>query len=604
MREPKDTRGPLPKGRAALANVLSLGRLVWETDHWRCLAAVTLRSISATLPLVTLWLAKLIIDEVAALPVTHNPWPVWSLLGVEAILLLATDILSRALSTTEAVLGERFSHHLVTLVLRQANQLDLESLEDPVFHDKLERARAQANARLGVLSSVAQSIQQLVTVASLFLAALALAPWIALAQVLSVMPVIVSETHFTKFWHRLYREQTPRRREIDYALLLATSPASAKEVRAFRLSSMLESWVEQVGVELWRRNADLTTRRNRVGAGLNIVGLVAYYAGYAYIVWRATAGMASIGDVILLAGLLQRTRTSVQGTFSLLARSAEQAVLLGELFDLLRLKPRLTQAVPCLPGPRNARSGLAVEHVSFSYAGSPQLALDDCTFRMELGTRLALVGANGSGKSTLVKLITRMYDPTAGRILLDGVDLREYDADSLRRQIAPVFQDFVRYDLTIRQNVGFGRIEAQDHDGDLWEALNAAKAARLVESMPDGLDQMLGKRFQGGIELSGGQWQALAIARAWLSRAKLVILDEPTAAIDAKAEQELLATLATLTEGRMALLISHRFSTVRIADHIVVLSRGRVAETGTHEVLVSRGGEYAEMFELQASGYR
>lgn len=599
-----DVEDEPPQPRTALANILSLGRSVWGTDRCRTVLSVVARVVSAGLPIAALWVAKLIIDAVAGLSSSHDPWSVWRLLGIEALLLIATDGFSRVSTAVESVLGERLSHRLLGMILRKANQLDLESFEDPVFHDRLERVRTQVNSRLVILSAVGQSAQQIVTVLSLLVTALALAPWLAFAQVLSVAPVIISEAYFTRFWHRLYRQQTSRRREIDYALFLATSPDSAKEVRAFRLASVLESWAEGIGEELWKANGKLTARRNMVGGVLNVLGLLSYYAGYAYIVWRATAGRASIGDVVLLAGVLQRTRSSVQGVFSLLARSAEEAVLLGELFDLLRLQPRLKQMERALPGPRATRSGVSVENVSFHYPGSPQLILDRCSFRIEPDKRLALVGANGSGKSTLVKLLTRMYDPTDGRILLDGIDLREYDSETLRQRISPVFQDFVRYDLSVRQNVGFGRIEAQSDDEQLWRALSSAGAAQIVRKMPGALDQMLGKRFDHGVELSGGQWQELAIARAWLSQAEFLILDEPTAAIDARAEQELIAGFSELTKGRIALLISHRFSTVRMADEIVVLSKGEIIEAGTHEVLINKRGQYAELFELQAAQYR
>jgi ATP-binding cassette subfamily B protein len=548
------------KTSAAFRNIGSLARLLWATDSLRCSTSVCLRAISSVLPIATLWVGKRIVDAVAALTRTHDPRPIWHLLGIEAGLLLAADGALRAVATIESILGEQFSHRLLTKVLGQANRLDLHSFEEPDFHDRLERARTQATSRLGVLSAFFQSAQQLVTVGSLLMGALALAPWLALAQVLSVAPAVVSEAYFTTHWHRLYMAQTSRRREIDYAVSLGTSLATAKEVRAFQLGRFLETWVERVGTALWRANAKLTVHRNIVGGALNVLGLIAYYLGYAYIAWRATEGLASVGDVVLLAGLLQRTRSEVQGIFSRLTRSVEDAVLLGDLFDFLRLEPTLLSPERTTPGPRRTDQGIRVDRVGFCYPGSAEPVLDRCSFRIEPGTRLALVGENGSGKTTLVKLLLRMYDPTEGRILLDGVDLREYDLETLRGWISTVFQDFVRYDLTVRQNLGVARIKDSIPDQELWRGLRISNGNRFVERLPQQLDQVVGKRFERGIELSGGQWQQLAIARAWLRDGRLVILDEPTAAVDAKAERELLSSLMHLTANRMALLISHRFS--------------------------------------------
>jgi ATP-binding cassette subfamily B protein len=391
---------------------------------------------------------------------------------------------------------------------------------------------------------------------------------------------------------------------LDYAVFLGTSAASAKEVRAFQLSTFLEAWAERLGTVLWKANTNLTLRRNIVGGVVNVFGLVAYYAGYAYVGWRAAKGFASVGDVVLLAGLLQRTRSEVQGIFSRVSRSVEDAVQLGDLFEFLRLEPRLRGTRAVIPGPRCTKDGLTVDRVSFSYEGTDGHILDRCSFRLESGMRLALVGENGSGKTTIVKLLTRLYDPIEGRILLDGVDLRDYDLKTVRKHIVPMFQDFVRYDLTVRQNLCIGLPEKSFSDGELWRALELSNARKVVERLPNGINQLLGRRFEGGVELSGGQWQRIAMARTWLRDAKVLVLDEPAAALDSWGERQFQTSLSRLTTGRMALLISHRFSTIRLADQIIVLSKGRIVENGTHDHLISVAGPYSELFEMQASGYR
>jgi ATP-binding cassette, subfamily B, bacterial len=587
---------------SALKNVPPCLRLLWETGPGLVSAGIALRFAVALVPLATLWVAKLIIDAVAAhRGVTGH---IWILLGAEFALAAIASILGRVIDYCDGRLGDRFARDVSARVMQHAATLDLASFEDPVFYDRLERARVQANDRVWMLNAVGRLIQQSVTLISLAAGVFAYSPLLFLLLAGAVLPAFFGESHFAFLSYSLAYSLTPLRRELDYLRELGTKKESAKEVKLFRLGDFLRNRFIAVSDEVNTRNARLAARRLRAGVALSFIGSLGYYAAYAAVVLRALRGEISIGELTFLAGALAGCSSQIQQVFSTFTGIADQALYLGDLFHFFAMQPKiLTREIAC-PAPRRLEAGFDFQNVTFVYPDTSRRVVDRLNFRIDSGESIAIVGENGQGKTTLVKLMTRLYDPTGGRILLDGVDLRDYDLESLHRKIGVIFQDFTRYDLTVRENIAAGRMELREDDAALQEAAMLSGADRVVERLPAGLEQMLGRRFADGLDLSGGEWQKMALARGYLRDAEILILDEPTASLDAQAEYEVFQRFADLTEGKMAILISHRFSTVRTVDRIVVLENGSIREQGTHDQLIVRGGSYARMFSLQASKYR
>jgi len=398
--------------------------------------------------------------------------------------------------------------------------------------------------------------------------------------------------------------QTPAKREMDYLRILGGSKETAKELKLFGLSSYLVGRYTKLSNELHKQNVNLATRRLSVGALLTLLGTIGYYGSYAFVIYQTVFGALTIGMLTFLTGAIAGAATNIQAVFSTFSTIADQALFITDLLEFFALKPTVFSKPNALPTPRPIRQGFEFQNVSFAYPGMTRLVLTNVSFRLEPTERIALVGENGQGKTTIVKLLTRLYDPTGGRILLDGVDLREYQIEDLWKEIGVIFQDFMRYDMTAGENIAIGRIEDQDNVFRVRSAAQKSLAEQVIRKLPKGYEQILGRRFEGGVDLSGGEWQKIALARAYLRDAQVLILDEPTAALDARSEHEVFERFAELTKGKMALLISHRFSTVKMADRILVLENGRIAEQGPHDQLLLNKGRYAEMFELQAASYR
>lgn len=606
---------PLPKKQSpsgwreritALRNVPPLLRMVWETSPALSISTVVLRIIAALLPVTMLYVSKLIIDHVVAVIGGRSAVDdrVWWLLGLEALLAISSDAIGRATALCDSLLGDRFTNHVNLRMMAHATQLDLVSFEDPVFYDKMERARRQTTSRLGMLAGLASMAQQLVTLLSFSAGILAFSPWLLLLLVAAIVPPFLGETRFAMLAYSLLYQWTPERRELDYLRMLGASNSSAKEVKIFGLGDHLTDRSRELFDRFYNENRHLAVRRAVTGTLLSLLPALGYYSAYAYILYRAISGTLTVGDLTFLTAAFARSRGLIEQVFSNFSGIAEQALFVEDLFDFFRTKPAIASMPGARKAPRPIRSGYEFRDVSFAYPGSSNLVLDRVSFRIRAGERVALVGENGAGKTTLVKLLARLYDPTAGAIYLDGVDLREYDVEDLRREIGVIFQDYMRYDMRVVENIGFGRIDALDDDQRIRDAASKAYADSVVASLPLGYTQMLGRRFEGGVDLSGGQWQKIALARAYMRDAQVLILDEPTATLDARAEYEVFLRFSDLTRGRMAVLISHRFSTVRMAERILVLENGRVLEQGSHEELVALRGRYAELFELQAAGYR
>jgi ATP-binding cassette subfamily B protein len=591
---------------ASLRNVRPLFAMVWETSPPLVFATVLLRLFRAVLPLAMLWVPKLILDAVVAF-VSHgtgNLNRIWKLVAIELGLAILSDILGRVNTLCDSLLGDRFTDLVSVRLMRHATQLDLASFEDPVFYDKLERARRQTNGRLTLLASLLNMGQDTLTLISLSAGLIIFSPWLMVLLVAAVIPAFLGETHFTQLSYSVHYRWTPQRRMLDYLRFLGASAQSAKEVKIFGLGGHLAQQYDEIARGIYLENKQIAIKRATVGSLLNIVSTGGYYGAYVVVLARTLAGAISIGTFTFLTGAFSRSRGYIERILSGFNDISEQAIFLKDLFEFFEMQPSIRSTPDAISAPRPIRQGFEFRNVSFGYPGSDKLVVQNINFRLHPFEKVALIGENGAGKTTLVKLLARLYDPTSGQILLDGIDLREYDVEDLRREIGVIFQDYIRYDMLARENIGFGKVESMGEQPRLDTAAYKSLAKGLIDRFPKGYDQMVGRRFEGGVDLSGGEWQKLALARAYMRDAQLLILDEPTATFDARAEYEVFQRFAELTRDRMAVLISHRFSTVRMADRILVLAEGEIMEQGTHQQLVALGGRYAELFELQAAGYR
>jgi ATP-binding cassette subfamily B protein len=518
---------------------------------------------------------------------------------------IAGDVLGRVNDLADSLLGDRFSNRISVRLIEHAVTLDLVSFEDPAFHDKLERARKQTVAgRLAILVSLMKIAQDLLSLASLSAGLVIFNPWLMLLLAAAVIPSFLGESHFTALSYNVYFRYTPQRRELDYLRWLGASVDSAKEVKIFGLGDYLAQRYRGVAEKLSAENKYVAIRRAALGSLLNLVSTGGYYAAYVVIVARTLEGALTLGTLTFLSGAFSRSRAYIERILSGVTEMSEQTLYLKDLFDFFEMRPAIASPEHPVPAPRPIRDGFRFENVSFAYPGAERAVLTNINLSIEKGEKIALIGANGAGKTTLVKLLSRLYEPTGGRILLDGVDLRDYAVEDLRREIGVIFQDYMRYDLLVKENIGFGNLDRLNDRFAIETAARKGQAAEMIARLPGTYDQVVGRRFDGGVNLSGGEWQKIALARAYMRDAQVLILDEPTATMDARAEYEVFLRFAELTQGRTSVLISHRFSTVRMAGRILVLSGGEITEQGSHEELVGAGGTYAELFELQAAGYR
>ncbi|MGP0057698.1 MAG: ABC transporter ATP-binding protein [Beijerinckiaceae bacterium] len=592
-------------------------RLVWESSPALTLASLSLRLLRAVLPVLLLYVGKLIVDAVVAearLP--HAGWTpaewiasgrlakVGGLVALEFGLAIMADFSGRFSSLVDSLLAETYSNFASIRLMEKAASLDLEQFESSDQQDRLDRARRQVTGRTALLSLVFGQIQDILTAVSFMIALAAYWPWLIVLMVIALVPSLLGELKFNAQGYRLDYFRTPERRQLDYVRFLGSSIETAKEVKLFGLNRFLIERFRRFAQTMFADNRRLATRRAIWGGLFAAFGTFAYYIAYGAIIWRTMAGAFSLGDMTFLIGSFLRLKSLLDGLLLGFSQVAGQALYLDDLFSFFEIKPRIVSPRDPLPVPKPIRSGFVFEDVGFRYEGAERWAVRHLDLKIGAGEVLALVGENGAGKTTIVKLLSRLYDPAEGRILLDGRDLRDYDLDELRNRVGVVFQDFVRFHFTAAENIAMGRIEAAaDHDR-IAQAADRSLADTVIARLPLGFEQPLGRRFKGGIDLSGGEWQKIAIARAYMRDADVLVLDEPTSALDARSEFEVFQRFRDLSAGKTTLLISHRFSTVRMADRIIVLEGGGIIEAGTHQALLSRGGRYAEMFELQAAGYR
>jgi ATP-binding cassette subfamily B protein len=591
---------------SALRNVPPVLKIVWKSGPGVVAFGIAARIVAAVLPIGLTYIAKLIIDIVNNSLRTHQPVPerLWWLVAAEFGAALASSLITRAIDYSDSLLANKYTRYVSIEVMKHASELDVIAYEDPVFYDRLERARVQATDRLVMIQSIGRLELQAITAIAYSAAVMVYAPWLMLLLIAAVVPAFLGETHFAFLGYAKNFRQTPIKRQLDYLRQAGATKEAAKELKLFNLAGFFTNRFAKLSDIIYQQDVDLARKRLSIGSLLSIVSTGGYYGAYAYVIWKTVAGRLTIGTFYFLITAIMQASSNIQQVFSTLSGIADQALFLTDLLAFFEMRPTIHSKPNALPAPRPIRQGFEFRNVSFHYPGNERLVIDHLNFHLHPGERVALIGENGQGKTTIVKLITRLYDPTEGEILLDGIDLREYDLEDLYREIGVIFQDFMRYEMTARENIAVGKIEQIEDKPALTDAAHKSLADEVISRLPAKYEQMLGRRFEGGVDLSGGEWQKLALARAYLRDSQLLILDEPTAALDARSEYQVFQRFAELTTGKMALFISHRFSTVRMADRIVVLESGRIVEEGTHEKLTRMGGRYAEMFELQAASYR
>lgn len=588
-----------------MKNLPELFRLVWKSSPGKTTISFLLRIARSAMPVSLLYIGKLIIDQVVQLN-RHggSQHQLWKLVIIEFALAILTDGLNRMINLVDNLLGDLFSNYTSMRIMRHAATLDLDQFEDSVFYDKLERARQQTVGRSVLLSQVMSQVQDFISMAFLLAGLLAFNPWLILLLLISIIPSFLGESYFNSQNYALTRSQTPERRELDYLRYLGASDETAKEVKIFGLSDFIIGRFKTLSDKFYTDNATLAVKRSVWGTLLSILGSIGYYAAYAFIIYQTVTGRSSVGTLTFLAGSFRQLSSLMENTLNRFTAVSQGAIYLNDFLEFFEIKPKISIAEKPLPFPNPIQQGFTFENVGFQYHNSETWANRNLNFTLHPGEKLALVGENGAGKTTLVKLMARLYDPTEGRILLDGIDLKDYAIEELRLNIGIIFQDYLKYQMTLSQNIAIGHISEIDNQELIERAAAESLADSLAEKLPNRYDQWLGRRFKDGVELSGGEWQKVALARAYMKDAQVLILDEPTSALDARAEYEVFQRFTELTRGKSAVLISHRFSTARMADRILVLDKGTILESGTHEELLALDGRYSELFQLQAMGYQ
>ncbi len=584
--------------------------LVWSTSHALTIALAALTLIAGLLPAGIAWVGAHIVDavvaaaQVARVNGEQDLVTVFWLVALEGLLVTAMAAAQRGISFCQSLLRAQLGQRVNEMILEKALTLDLAHFEDSEFYDKLTRARREASSRpLSLVNRTFGLAQNLIALASFAALLISFSPWAMLILVLAGLPSFIAETKFSGDAFTLFRWRSPETRKQIYLETVLAREDSAKEVKLFGLGPLFLDRYRAIFHTLYGADRALTLRRDSWGLGLGLIGTLTLYGAYAWIAFTTVMGRITLGQMTMYFMLFRQGQSAVSAILSSVGGMYEDNLYLSTLYEYLETPVRMPSG-SAVKG-TDSNDGIRFEQVTFSYPGSETPALRDINLHIRPGESLALVGQNGSGKTTLIKLLTRLYSPDSGRVLLDGVDLVDWDENALRRRIGVIFQDFARYQMRVGENVGAGDVTHFEDETRWREASEKGMAAEFIESLPAGYDTQLGKWFNDGRELSGGQWQKIALARAFMrTEADILVLDEPTAAMDAEAEATIFEHFRALSKNRIVILISHRFSTVRMADQIIVIQDGRIIEHGNHEQLVNAEGHYAHLFSLQAKGYQ
>lgn len=579
---------------------------VWQISPRLLIANMLLRLISAFSPVVILWIGKLIIDELLAQINTTAPdyEQLWRYVVLEFIIVVVSDLIARAISITDGLMGDMYSIRSSVKIIKKAGQTEISQLEDSDFYDKLERARTQTAGRVGLLSNALGQAQLIISIITLIAGLIYFQPILIVLLVLSVIPLFINEIHFSGKIYSLTRSWTAERRELDYLRFIGANDKTAKEIKLFGLSDFISDRFYKLSTEYFKLNKSLTISRSAYSAIFNTLGVICYYGAYVVIIRAVLLGKMTVGELTFLSASFNRLRNQLSSFFSTFTRITESALYLKDYFDFMDITTESSADQKYLKLPTGIPHEITVKDLHFAYPESDKEVLKGISFSLKAGEKMAFVGQNGAGKTTLIKLLLRFYEPTAGQILLDGVDIKNYKKEDYQHLFGVIFQDFFRYEFTLRENIAVGNINEIENQERIEQSAALSLASEVVDDLKKGYDTQLGKRFKRGHELSGGQWQKVALARAYMKDAGVIILDEPTSALDAKAEYEVFERFIDLTKGKTSIIISHRFSTVRMADRILVLQNGKILEIGTHEELMDNSQLYAELFDLQAQGYK
>ena len=603
-------KGAIRENLETLRNTPEAFRLVWAASRSNTLISFGLTPIAALLPAAQSWVGKMIVDSILgainqSLDVNVGLRLVLPYVLAEFGLLLLGTILNSIRFLSNSVLQSQLTNHINTLIIKKAISLDLQFFEDPVFYDNMQNARRRADSSaLSIMNAILQIVQQTITLVSLVALLVRFSPWLAVVVILAAIPNFISRSRFSEMAFRALTRRAPESRLLNYIETLLTSNETVKEIKLFGLGEPLLARYRKLFTTFFEEDRDISRKNTIASFFWGLLSNLAYYGSYVWVILRALAKAITLGDMTMFLSVFRQSQGAVQQLLDSFNRLYESNLYLDNLMDYLKIQPVLALPENGKIAPAPIQEGIRFINVSFKYPGSEKMVLQNINLFIPSGESIALVGLNGAGKTTLIKLLTRLYDPTEGQILLDGIDLREYDLKTLHQRFGVIFQDYVRYQFSVRENIGFGQIEDLEDTERIESAAERGGADEVVAELPQGYETVLGRRWERGQELSGGQWQKIALARAFMRKAEVLILDEPTSALDAEAEYEIFLRFRELMAGRIAVLISHRFSTVRMADRIVVLSEGKIHELGSHAELISRDGAYARLFNLQAEGYR
>ncbi|MEL4307873.1 ABC transporter ATP-binding protein [Joostella sp. CR20] len=605
LKEKKKNKTSIKDSFNALKYIPRFSSEIWKTHKVMYTTNTIARLINAFAPVVLLWVGKLIIDEIILqINATDKDFTLlWKYVALELGVALISDLISRLITLTDGLLGDLYANKSSVTIIKKTNEIEISQLEDPEFYDKLERARTQTTSRVNLMSNILTQIQSLISIASLIAGLIYFEPILIAILILSIIPSFINEIKFSSQSYSLARSWTSERRELDYLRFVGANDKTAKEIKLFGLTDYIANRFKVLSDEYYNLNKKLAIKRSTYGALFNLLGVLSYYGAYVLIIYRVLTGVITIGELTFLSGSFNRLRTNLQGFFSRFTSISQSALYLKDYFDFIDLEVDQHQEGE-VPLPASIKEGFTLENVTFKYPGSEDYVLKGVSFQLKAGEKMAFVGQNGAGKTTLIKLFLRFYEPTSGTIYLDGIDIRKFNKNEYQKVFGVIFQDFFRYEFTVRENIAVGKIDEIENFNRIQDASERSLASEVVDDLEKGYDQQLGKRFNKGQELSGGQWQKIALARAYMKDADVLILDEPTSALDAKAEYEVFERFIGLTKGKTSIIISHRFSTVRMADTILVLKDGKVLELGTHVSLMENNSLYAELFALQASGYQ